>query len=133
MVCFFAERPGTGRCAGPLQRAHWIKQQTLTRELGGEVAVECPVCEAQPGKPCWSLRGPLANPHQPRIDRWLTEHLWNPAAWAWMCERHHRRLDHVRDLRVARADLPEGTERYAAERGLEWWLEREYGPKEEAA
>lgn len=132
MVCFFEGRHA-GRCSGPLQCAHWIKQQVLRRELGGELHAECPMCAAEPGQSCVGKSGrAMRNPHQPRIDRWLGV-LWSPFVWSWVCEGHHVRLDRVRDLRVPRADLPAGVEEYARARGLEWWLEREYGPKEKAA
>lgn len=132
VVCFFDGRHA-GPCAGPLQRAHWIRQQVIRRELGGELGVGCPVCPAGPGMRCEGRSGlERRNPHQPRVDRWLLV-LWSPDVWSWMCEAHHRRLDRVRDLRVARGELPEVTERYAARHGLTWWLEREYGPKENAA
>lgn len=46
---------------------------------------------------------------------------------------HHGQLDHSRTLRIPRDALPPEVEEFAAEHGLLWYLEREYGPQELAA
>lgn len=46
---------------------------------------------------------------------------------------HHGQLDFSRKLRIPRDALPPSVEEFAAEHGLTWWLEREYGPLEMAA
>lgn len=46
---------------------------------------------------------------------------------------HHGALDCARTLRVPRCALPAAVEEMAEELGLEWWLDREYGPLQEAA
>ena len=62
--------------------------------------------------------------------------VWDRRAWVWACGGetgiggHHGRLDHSRTLRLPRTAIPELTEELAAELGLEYWLDREYGPKE---
>lgn len=38
-------------------------------------------------------------------------------------------LDHARTLRIPREGLPGALEEFAAEHGLGWWLDREYGPR----
>jgi hypothetical protein len=42
-------------------------------------------------------------------------------------------LDTSRKLRIARAELPPAVEEFAAELGLVWWLDREYGVVADAA
>lgn len=49
-----------------------------------------------------------------------------------VCRRHHD-LYHGCRLRIPREALPAGVEDFAAELGLEWWLERQYGSLVEAA
>lgn len=56
------------------------------------------------------------------------ETLWAPEVWRPFCTRHHRALDHSRQIRIPRALIPEDTERWAADHGLTWWLDREYPP-----
>jgi hypothetical protein len=59
---------------------------------------------------------------------------WDERTWIWGCGGltgiggHHGQLDHSRTLRVPREKLPPGLEDFAAEHGLTWWLDREYGP-----
>jgi hypothetical protein len=42
-------------------------------------------------------------------------------------------LDYARTIRIPRDALPLAVEEFAAEHGLTWWLEREYGLREDAA
>jgi hypothetical protein len=46
---------------------------------------------------------------------------------------HHGQLDTSRKLRIARAELPPAVEEFAAELGLTWYLDREYGVVADAA
>lgn len=46
----------------------------------------------------------------------------------WACRRHHHLLDQARKLRIPRDRLPESVEQFAADHGLVWWLDTEYGP-----
>ncbi len=41
---------------------------------------------------------------------------------------HHGQMDASRTLKVPREALPPVLEEFAAELGLTWWLDREYGP-----
>jgi hypothetical protein len=65
--------------------------------------------------------------------------VWDPRVTVPMCGGptgvggHHGRLDSSRTLRIPRDALPWVVEAFAAEHGLLWWLEREYGVTEEAA
>lgn len=60
--------------------------------------------------------------------------VWDDPVWVWGCGGptgiggHHGQLDYSRSLRVPRERLPAALEVWAAERGLDWWLDREYGP-----
>ncbi len=53
--------------------------------------------------------------------------------WVWGCggimgnAGHHGMLDHSRTLRVPREALPADVEEFAADHGLGWYLDREYG------
>lgn len=64
---------------------------------------------------------------------------WDSRVWVPMCGGptglggHHGCLDHSRTIRIPRDALPVQLEVFAAEHGLTWWLEREYGPLELAA
>lgn len=105
--CWFAANViGCGPCDGQLRKCHLIPHRLLCREL-----------RLRRGHPT----------------------AWDERAWVWGCGGptgiggHHGMLDHSRTLRIPRAVLPEGLEEFAAELGLEWWLDREYGPKEQAA
>jgi hypothetical protein len=81
-------------------------------------------------------------------DRWpvtvdqraeLARILWDERSWVPCCGGpmgnggHHGMLDQSRRLRVPRDRLPVAVEEFAAELNLSWWLDREYGPRSEAA
>jgi hypothetical protein len=106
VTCFlaqFSDKP----CEGRLIRAHLIPKQVIRREL--------------------------------RIGYAWTVVADDPRCWCWACggalgpSGHHGMLDYSRTLRIPREALPVGLEEFAAEYGLLWWLEREYGPLEMAA
>jgi hypothetical protein len=65
--------------------------------------------------------------------------LWDDAVWVPMCGGptgiggHHGMLDHSRTLRIPRDAIPSDLEAFAAEHGLSYWLDREYGMRQEAA
>jgi hypothetical protein len=67
------------------------------------------------------------------------EHMWDDRVWVPVCGGpqgiggHHGALDYSRRLRIPRDRIPEMVEEFAAEHGLVWWLEREYGEREAAA
>lgn len=59
--------------------------------------------------------------------------VWDDRVWVWACGGpmgnggHHGMLDHSRTLRIPRQAVPAAVEEAAAEFGLAWWLDREYG------
>lgn len=63
----------------------------------------------------------------------------DPRSYVWACggpcgcSAHHGAFDVARTLRVPRAAIPAGVEELAAELGLLWYLDREYGSLEQAA
>ena len=59
------------------------------------------------------------------------EILWDPRCWVPGCVRHHRALDHSRQVRIGRSQLPAAVEEFAVEYpAVAFWLDREYGPRE---
>lgn len=128
-ACFFKGKPGAGPCDGALIRAHLIPRQLLRREFPKGVAF----CDEQ-GR--WvDVRGAWAfdDDKGPRF-RSLRELCDDERSWVPCCGGplgpggHHGQLDQSRHLRIPRADLPAEVEEFAAELGLLWWVEREYGP-----
>lgn len=118
VACFFAGWPGAGPCDGRLTRAHLVPQQLLKRT--------------------WNQREDLRE--QAKAEgRTLREVLWDPRCWVPCCGGpmgnggHHGMLDQSRKLRIPREKLPPGVEEFAAELGLLWWLDREYGEAVSAA
>jgi hypothetical protein len=65
--------------------------------------------------------------------------LWDPRCWVPICGGitgsggHHGALDYARTIRIPRDALPVAVDEFAAEHGLTWYLERNYGPLEMAA
>jgi hypothetical protein len=61
--------------------------------------------------------------------------VWDRRAWVWGCggvtgnSGHHGLLDHSRRLRLPREAIPAGTEEFAMELGLLWWLDQTYGER----
>jgi hypothetical protein len=59
--------------------------------------------------------------------------IWDPAGWVWACggivgnAGHHGMLDSSRTLKVPRMELPPDTELFAANVGLAWYLDHEFG------
>lgn len=115
--CFFAGVRGAGPCSGRLVRAHLIPKQVIRRE----------VVSARSKGP--TGRWPIDTAQRAELARIL----WDERVIAPVCgglmgnAGHHGALDTARTLRIARAELPEGVEFFAAEYGLLWWLDREYG------
>lgn len=89
---------------------------------------------------CGPCEGPLQRAHLIRaqvIEREVDaefETLWDPRCWVPGCERHHRMLDHSRQIRIPRETVPAAVFEYATEKdpvtrtgcALSAWLEREY-------
>lgn len=96
--CWFASLPGAGPCDGQLRKCHLIPKQLIGREVGKQ-----------------------------------RKHLWDPRVLVDGCGGptgiggHHGQLDYSRTLRIPRDMLPAAVEEFAAEHGLTWWLDREYG------
>jgi hypothetical protein len=82
---------------------HLIKQQTIRREV-------------------WNRRDELEGVPRSKA-RLLGDSRW----WVWACVRHHWELDKSRRLRIPRHRLPPELEEAAAQYGILWWIEREYG------
>lgn len=102
MTCWlaqFSEQP----CDGRLIRAHLIPRQRIVRE----------VTKPLPREEAFQI-------------------IWDERAWAWACggpmgnAGHHGAFDN-RSLYVPRWALPAGVEAFAAEHGLVWSLDRDYG------
>jgi len=53
--------------------------------------------------------------------------VWEEALWRPACRRHHGDFDNA-VLRLPRGQLPKETVAWAKRWGLEWWLDRTYGP-----
>lgn len=87
-------------CDGRLRKAHLIPRRLILRELPAEVSAAA---------------------------------VWDPRTWVWACggisglAGHHGALDQSRTLRIPRQALPAELEEFAAEHGLTYWLDREYG------
>jgi hypothetical protein len=118
--CWFAQNViGCGQCDGQLVRCHLIPKSWLKRELMNRTLLSM-----APRKECEAAVKPV---------------LWDERIWVLGCGGptgiggHHGMLDQSRKLRIAREVLPPELEEFAAEYGLEWWLDREYGPREQAA
>lgn len=105
MTCWLAQFSDRP-CDGQLRKVHLIPRRLILRELPAEVSAGA---------------------------------VWDPRVWVWACggvvgvAGHHGMLDYSRTLRVPRSALPPELEVFASEVGLSWWLDREYGLREEAA
>jgi hypothetical protein len=53
--------------------------------------------------------------------------LKDPRWSVWGCAWHHHQLDQARKLRIPRHRLPAELEQAAAQYGILWWIDREYG------
>ncbi len=126
-ACFVAGWPGAGPCDGRLVRAHLIPRQCIKREVRYGI-----VRENGRWRPLGRYEDRYDLAHVP-----VGELVNDPRTWVPMCGgicgngAHHGMLDHSRKLRIPRSALPAGLEEFAAETGLTFWLEREYGPMDE--
>jgi hypothetical protein len=107
----FSDRP----CDGRLISAHLVPRKLLRRQFP---------------------KGTTVQRDGEEIFVSLAEMVLDQRTWVWACggimgnSGHHGMLDTSRTLRVPRWALPAGLEAFAAEVGVEWWVEREYGPHE---
>jgi hypothetical protein len=131
LECFFARRPGAGACDGALIRAHLIPAQRIKREYPRGAYAS----EGQPWVPVPRDVDPELRRRAPGMFKPLDEIVWDPRVWVPLCGGptgiggHHGKFD-GRSIRLRREDLPAAVEEFAAQYGLGWSLERDYGPKE---
>lgn len=123
--CFFS---GLGPCEGVIIRAHLIPAQRIRREFPwGAFKVD--------GGVAWQRRERDAPLPAGALFLPVDAIEWDPRVWVPMCGGptgiggHHGQFD-GRTLSVARASLPPAVEEFAEQFGLEWSLERDYGPRE---
>ena len=102
-TCFLRPFAET-ECAGKLQRCHLVKEQVIRREV-------------------WDRRLRIGLPSGITKTALLKDPRWS----VWGCVRHHWELDKSRRLRIPRYRLPPELEEAAAEYGILWAVEREYG------
>lgn len=107
-TCWLAQFAPDVPCDGRMEKAHLIRAQVIRRELIRH-----------------HERAPLRKPERDAL-------LWAPGVWRPACHLHHGMLDQAKTLRIPRSALPAETEAWAAEHGLEWWLDHEFGPVESA-
>jgi hypothetical protein len=104
--CWFSMLPDAGPCDGRLVRCHLIPRQKIKRESRGNLRAD----------------GTAASLNDPRC-------------WVWGCGGpmglggHHGQFKPDGPRLIARHRLPPGLEEFAAELGLEWWLDYTYGPR----
>ena len=112
-ACWLAQFASTP-CDGRLVKAHLIPRQLLRRECPNGFTVE-----DEDGA------------YTIALDKLIEDR----STWVWACGGpmgdggHHGMLDQSRTLRVPRAMLPRRVEWFAEALGLEWWLDRTYGPR----
>lgn len=119
--CFFADLPGAGPCDGRLVRCHLVPRRVIAE------AVQKRLHDAR-------RAGEITREeYDERIGGAVVRANRDERSWVWGCggpmgnAGHHGMLDASRTLRVPRYRIPEATEVFAAELGLGWWLDREYG------
>lgn len=101
MMCFLAQFAPETVCEGRLIRAHLLPRSLLKREFGKTLGKKL---AEDPRSFVLACGGSMGN------------------------SGHHGAFDTARTLRVPRSAIPYGTEVMARELGLDWYLEREYGP-----
>jgi len=138
MMCWLARFGPDVPCDGRLVKAHLIPKQRIKRDFPHGAWL---YPDGTTDKVLLRQRVQLAPNAEGALDaRWLKqdELVWDERVWVPACGGptgiggHHGMLD-GRNLRVPRAALPEGVEAYAAEYGLTWSLDRDYGLLEAAA
>ena len=128
-VCFFKGRPGAGPCDGALIRAHLVPRQLLRREFPKGAVLRVTVGDGRKWVP-WRHGDPFGEAYRTLRQLQDDERSWVPCCGGPMGPGgHHGKLDQSRTLRIPRADLPSDVEEFAAELGLTWWLDREYGER----
>jgi hypothetical protein len=100
-------------CGGAMTKAHILSKQAIRKEIWNPAQAVGDVPESFPA----TLRELQDDPR-----------CWVPACWA-----HHQALDIARTLRITREQLPAAVEDFAAQYGVVWILDREYGERREVA
>lgn len=124
--CFFADQ---GPCSGRLVRGHLLPRALMRRELRFGLVFE---------DGAWRKLQRTEDRYELPY-RSLTDLVNDPRSWVPMCGgitgsgAHHGRVDYSRTLRIPRSMIPAATEEFAAEIGLLWYLDREYGEAKNAA
>jgi hypothetical protein len=130
--CWFSMLPDAGPCDGRLRRCHLIPKNKLAQEFPNGAI--WPVGEGWPAKRAPALEvlrefGPAG------FGMSLRELQADPRCWVWGCGGpmgpggHHGQFKPDGPRPIARHRLPPGLEEFAAELGLEWWLDYTYGPR----
>jgi hypothetical protein len=111
--CFFREFAPAGlrECQGPMQRHHVIKKQTIKR-LFPQLPMFATDEEVRENK------------------RRLAAAQKDDRDLLWACKRHHDLHEKAKRIPVPREELPEAVELFAADYGLVYELERQFGPLE---
>jgi hypothetical protein len=98
---------------------------------------DCWLARFAPEVPCDGPEDPVHLLPKQRIKREVSHDqriVWHPATFVRACRRHHGMLDVERTLRIPRSEaITEASPRsprprLAREFGLEWSLDRDYGP-----
>lgn len=132
--CFFREVAPQFECGGRLQRCHLIPKQRLKREFphGALVVVGEPSVAAAASVPLLPLVRELTVAQRPGellvVFRSLGTIEWDERCWVPGCVDHHQRLD-GRAFHLLRSDLPEAAEEFAAEYGIGWMLDADFGER----
>jgi hypothetical protein len=121
---------------GPIPKAE-RKAKGQDREVlytFGGLPVEIPACFLAQftGTPCGGRMERAHLIREQTIRREVSRSklvLWAPAVWRPACHVHHGELDQSKKLRLPRSAIPAETEAWAAEHGLAYWLDREYGER----
>jgi hypothetical protein len=112
--CWFSMLPDAGPCDGRLVRCHLIPKQKIRQSIA-------PALPAMPG--------------MDEMRRALRTTQDDPRCWVWGCGGpmgpggHHGQFKPDGPRPIPRHRLPPGLEEFAAELGLEWWLDYTYGPR----
>lgn len=114
--CFFRQfaPDGLRECQGPTQRHHAIKQQTIRRLF--------------PRLPMFASDEEIRE-NKRRLNQALNDGRNHLMA----CKRHHDLHEQAKAIPVPREELPAVLELFAADYGLEYELERMFGPLEKEA
>ena len=130
--CFLAAFSGLP-CEGALVKAHLIPKQLMRRTVP-KGAVRIDGVWQRPVEALFILADELDPPRRTLRELQEDSRSWVPACGGLTgISGHHGMLDHSRLLRIPRFEIPEHVEEYARELGLMWWIDREYGPLEQAA